>query len=102
MKLNTHGLKMKGIRAASGDTQDYGYYSPSYIEIFYDRSTGEIWTKYQHSLGHNWWTQYDDPDVIKICNASEHLTMQQIADLIAERVAMLPAPWSGEYYDATV
>ena len=84
MKLNTHGLKMKGIKKASGETCDYGYYSASYVEVFYDRSTGEIWTRYQHSLGHNWWTQYSDPDIIKICDTSEHLTMQQLADMIRD------------------
>ena len=91
MKINTHGLTIKGIKKASGETCDYGYYSGEYVEIFYDRSTGEVWTKYQYSLGHNWWTQYDDPDIIKVCSTSQHLTMQQIADLIAERLTIAPA-----------
>ena len=54
MKLNTHGLTIKGIKKASGETCDYGPYSASYVEVFYDRSTGEVWTKCQYSLGHNW------------------------------------------------
>lgn len=86
MAINTHGLKMTGIRSASGDTCNYGTYSPEYVEIFYDLNNGRIWSKYQYSLGHNSWTEYDDPAIIKICNASNHMTMQQIADAIYETV----------------
>lgn len=85
--INKHGLKMTGLKAASGETHDYGYLSPSYVEIFYDRSTGEVWTVYQYSLGMNWWTEYHDPDIIKVCNSQSHMTMQEIADAIAEAVA---------------
>lgn len=83
MKINTHGLKMTGLKATSGATKGLcGYYSGNYIEIFYDRATSKVWGNYQSSLGQNSWTEYDDPDVIKICNVSEPCTMQEIADLI--------------------
>lgn len=85
--INTHGLKMIGLKKASGSTANYGAYSPAYDEIFYDTKTGEVWTVYQCSIGHNSWTVYDDPNVIKICNASCHMTMQEIADAIAEQLA---------------
>ena len=85
-KVNTHGLKMVGLKKASGNTEDYGYYSPSYEEVFYDMKTGEVWTVFQHSLGQNWWTQYDDKNIIKICNTSHHMTMQEIADRIYDAV----------------
>ena len=81
-KVNYHGLNIKGIKKASGATMDYGYYSGCYDEVFYDRKTGEVWTVYQYSLGQNTWTQYDYPDVIKVCNASQHMTMQEISDAI--------------------
>ena len=85
VKINTHGLKMTGLKATSGETKGLcGYYSGSYIEIFYDRSTGEVWGNYQVSLGQNTWTRYDDPNVVKICNVSEPHTMQQIADLVRD------------------
>ena len=45
MKINKHGLPMNGLKKASGATCDYGYYAQEYDEIFYDRSTGEIWTE---------------------------------------------------------
>lgn len=85
-KINTRGLKMVGLKAASGETYNYGCYSGKYVEIFYNRRTGKIWTIFQYSLGHNSWTEYRSPDVIKVCNASTHWTMQEIADAIAEAV----------------
>lgn len=81
-KLNTYGLEMKGIRKASGETKILGgYYSGGYIELFYNPSSGEVWTAYQYSLGQNSWTVPHDGS-IKICNLSDSTTMQQIADLI--------------------
>lgn len=85
MKINTYGLKMTGLKAASSATKGLrGYYSGNYVEIFYDRATGEVWGNYQANLGQNSWTQYNTPDVTKICNVSEPHTMQQIADLIRD------------------
>lgn len=81
-KVNTYGLTIKGLKKTSGYTEDYGYYSGRYVEIFYDRSTGEVWGNFQYSLGQNSWTEYHDPDIVKICNTSRHMTMQEIADEI--------------------
>ena len=81
-KVNTYGLTIKGLKKTSGFTQDYGYYSGRYVEIFYDRSTGEVWGNFQFSLGQNSWTECHDPAVVKICNTSRHMTMQEIADEI--------------------
>lgn len=86
MKVNTHGLTIKGLKKASGETEDYGAFSPTYNEIFYDRETGEVWTKYQSSLGMNTWTEYHDENIIKIGNTQRHMTMQEIADAIWEAV----------------
>ena len=88
-KINTHGLKMHGLKKTSGETRNYGYFSGHYDEIFYDTSTGDVWSIYQCSLGQNSWTVYHDPNVVKICNASSHMTMQEIADMIASRVQSL-------------
>ena len=82
MKINTYGLKIKGLRKVSGDTKNYGFYSGKYVEIFYNRDTGELWSVYQFSLGQNSWTEYHDNAIIKVCNATEHMTMQEIVDRI--------------------
>lgn len=81
---------MKGIRKVCGATKGLmGYYSPEYLELFYDRSSGEVWTVYQYSLGHSTWTQYDDEDIIKISNLSSAKTMQEIADMISDQCSLL-------------
>lgn len=81
-KVNTYGLKINGLKKTSGYTDDYGSYSGQYVEIFFDRGTGEVWGNFQCSLGQNSWTEYRNPDVVKICNTSRHMTMQDIADEI--------------------
>lgn len=85
--INTYGIIIKGLRKASGETQNYTD-DTRYEEIFYNRETGEVWTKFQCSIGQNSWTQYHDPAIIKICNTSRHMTMQQIADRIREATAI--------------
>ena len=82
-RINTYGIIIKGLRKASGETQNYTD-DTRYEEIFYNRETGEVWTKFQCSIGQNSWTQYHDPAIIKICNTSRKMTMQQIADRIHE------------------
>ena len=88
----------KGLKEASEKTQDYAFNSCMYNEIFYDRATGEVWTVFQCSLGHNTWTKYHDENIIKVCNATEKMSMQYLADLIAEAVAEedLEAAWEAE------
>lgn len=86
MKINKNGIKMNGLKKTSGYTENYGPYSGSYVEIFYDKSNGDVWGVFQHSLGQNSWTVYHDPDVVKVCTTSRHMTMQQIADCIRDRL----------------
>lgn len=85
-KIDTHGLKITGLKKASGETENYGEYSGKYNEIFYNTNTGEVWTEFQYSLGRNSWTVYDNPAIIKIGETSYHMTMQQIADAVYEAV----------------
>jgi len=89
--INTYGLKISGLKKASGETANFGAYSGEYTEIFYNLRSGEVWAKYQYSLGQNNWTAYDDTDVIKVCNTSAHMTMQQIADAIHNSIEAVRA-----------
>lgn len=87
MKIDTHGLKMLGLRKASGYTENYPADSGKYVQISYDIGTGEILVSYHVSLGNNSWTEYNDENVISVCYTRHHLSMQMLADLIAAKVA---------------
>lgn len=85
-QINKHGLKMNGLKAASGWTENYGYYSGQYVQISYDRNTGDVLADYHYSLGQNSWTRYHDPAIITVATTADHMTMQEIADAIAQAV----------------
>ena len=85
--INTHGLKMHGLRKACSESKNLtGYYGGQYVQISYDTADGDVLSDYHVSLGQNSWTQYHDPSVIRVCNVSEPATMQQIADMIYSAV----------------
>lgn len=88
-KINKHGLKMRGLKAASGETRNYGYYSGHYVQISYDTDTGDVLTDYHYSLGQNSWTRYHDPAIITVEATADHMTMQAIADAIAKAVEVI-------------
>jgi len=90
MKINTYGLPMKGLKSAAGLTKNLkGYYTGHYVQISYNTKNGEILTDYHYNLGHNSWTQYHDKSIINIGNISEPATMQEIADMIKERLELM-------------
>lgn len=82
-KVDKKGLKMIGLKKASGGTKGLrGGYSGEYCEIFYNKKTGEVWANWQVSLGQNTWTIYHDANIIKLGNVVNPKTMQDIANMI--------------------
>ena len=79
-KVNTHGFKMIGLKKASGMTTSWS----GYTQISYNRETGEIYCNDHDSL--NSWSEYHDHNIFTVAKASSHMTMQEIADAIAEAV----------------
>lgn len=87
MSINKYGIKMHGLRQACSETKGlHGYYSGEYVQISYDKNTGDILTNYHYSIGQNSWTQYHNPSIITLCNICSPMTMQGIADLIHEKL----------------
>ena len=76
--------KLIGLRQAAKNTVNWPLNSGGYTEIFVNRSTGEVWTVDQVSLGQNTWTEYNDPEIVKVCNTSCHMTAKQISDAISK------------------
>lgn len=85
--LNTYGLRMSGLRTVAGETKSLtGSYSPEYLQLNYDRSTGEVWTDFFFSIGHNDWAVYHDKNILNCGNLCAPHTMQEIADRIRDAV----------------
>nr|DAU93776.1 MAG TPA: hypothetical protein [Caudoviricetes sp.] len=82
MEINTHGRKinLETLANASDSTKGLGSRTGEYMEIFYDKSTGDVWGKYHWDREE--WTVYHDEDVIKVGLAIRFKTPQQIADMI--------------------
>ena len=62
-------MKLEGLKKAVGDYQRAnkgGYYSSEYGYLMLDRSTGELWTDYFYSIGHNSWKEYEDKAIINL------------------------------------
>ena len=86
-KVDTHGLKITGLRKIAGESKSLpGYYSGQYIQINYNAATGEAWGDYHVSLGYNAWSVYDDPDIIVCGRIDVPCTMQDVADKIYRHV----------------
>lgn len=84
-KVNTHGMKMHGLKAAAGETRDVYPYAGHYVQISYDTDTGDIYAHWHIDV--NSWIHYDNPAIFTAVRAMTHMTMQEIADAIAEAVA---------------
>lgn len=91
MAINKHGLKMTGIKAAAAETSGLNPHDHGYVQISYDTATGDILTNYHYSIGQNSWTQYNDSNIITVCYTHEKMTMQAIADAIADAVQIFKA-----------
>lgn len=86
---DTYNLPMHGLKRAAVVTRQLGRDRAEYIQISYDRQTGDVLTNYHYCIGQNSWTRYHSPAVVTICNASKPMTMQQIAAAIADKMEYL-------------
>ena len=91
MAINKHGLKITGLKKLAGELQanlpkSGGYYSGKYFQINYNTETGEVWGDFFSSFGQNNWNVYHNKNNIFVGNVSNQLKMQEIANLIAQKV----------------
>lgn len=83
MKINKYGIKMTNLKKISGETVNNPY---GYSQISYDRSTGELLEAWHAGNNMTSWTEYHDPSIIHICDTSRHMTMQQLADAVRDKL----------------
>lgn len=87
IEIKTYGRKinLETLTNASASTKGLGSRTGEYMEIFYDKSTGDVWCKYHWDREE--WTVYHDEDVTKVGLAVRFKSPQQIADMIASTLA---------------
>lgn len=90
--IKINGMKITGLRKAVNEYNRYnagGCYSPEYAELMFDTETGELWTDYFYSLGHNSRKEYQAPAVINIGRMIDgHITTESVKRYIAEHYAV--------------
>ena len=92
MRINTHGLTMRGLKAAAMASRLYtGHIPGQYLQISYDRADGQTLYNAHMSPDRSSWTQYRVPSVIHVVDLDRPASMQQIADTIAETVNRMDA-----------
>lgn len=86
LKCEVMIMIMKGIRKLCSLTRQVceDYYSPHYVQIFYNYKTGELWGKDYYDIGHNSFSRYDDPYIISCGNVYSPKTMYEIAELVKQ------------------
>ena len=80
-------MKIKGLKKIAGESKNlHGHYAPEYLQLNYNTATGEAWTNYHNSIGHNTWTVYDDPTIINCGNITEKKTQLELAAMIHDAI----------------
>lgn len=80
-------MKIKGLKKIAGESKNLtGYYSPDYLQINFDRKTGEAWSDYFYCIGHNSRKYYHDENILFCGIISRPATMQQIREIIENSV----------------
>ena len=86
MAINTHGLNINldDLKTVSEETYSVDWRRGHRLEVFYDRSNGDLWSKFYISSEN--WTEYHDPAIISVCCPRQHHSQQWLADRIKEAV----------------
>lgn len=84
-------MKLKGLKKSVGEYQRYnegGYFSPEYGILMYDKATGQLWTDYFYSIGHNTWNEYNSSSVVNLSRMLSRyeidITMKNVKKFIDE------------------
>lgn len=81
---NTHNIKMTGLKKAASETKSIGEFSGNRVQISYDRERGKVYAEFV--VGCNNWITYNEDTIQHIGFAERPMTMQEIADMIAEAI----------------
>lgn len=71
-------MKIKGIKKASGYTENFPRYSGKRVDLFIDLNTGEVWGEFIH--GENTWIEFHDSAIRRFASTKRHMTMREIRE----------------------
>lgn len=83
-------MKITGIRALCSDSKGLTPvgYAPRYmLQVHLDKSTGKLW--WADIASKNSYIQYNDPNMIFICNIEHPATMAEIREMVEDRLHYL-------------
>lgn len=76
--------EIKGLQEAWKEIKTCPQGVGAYYEVFYNRRTDELFTEFQVSLGHNSWTKFENPEIVKIGEFEKPVTMKELKQLVEE------------------
>lgn len=76
-------MEIKGIEKVVEDSKCLtGRERGLYLQLNYNRETGEVWTDEHYNLGQNDWTEYDNKNIIRCGNICRPVTAKKIREII--------------------
>ena len=72
---------MKNLKKTVSEIKTCPQGMGAYYEVFYNRAADELFTRFQVSLGHNSWTKFEDPEIVKIGEFEKPVTMKELKQL---------------------
>lgn len=81
--INTHDLQMHGLRKAVSAIRCWGDCDSAAEQISYNRTTGDVLTD---TVVGDSWVVYHDSQIVNVGAYRGRVTMQQLADDIAQTV----------------
>lgn len=77
-------MKLRGIKKVCGQTKDIYPYGPLYLEVFYDRKTGEVYGK--EMTPNSYTLTGEDSDWVLVLRTDRPMTMREIRQAVEAKI----------------
>ena len=86
-EINTYGLTMNGLEEAAAETRNIRPNSGHYVQISYDRDSGDVMSDYH--VDENSRVRYNSDRIVTVGFFADTVSAQCVADHIRETLDML-------------
>lgn len=77
--------EIKGIEKVVEESQNLrGYESGFYLQLNYNKETGEVWVDELVDYGHNRYVRYDNPNIVGCGDLCSPVTAERVRELVEE------------------